>query len=100
MEKLAITRDIAERKNAALVGVLGLLPGASELYLGGPFVKFGLMRLASFVLGWFLILGIIGIFIVPFVWLMSILNAITAALRVRRLQRELEVERALPSGDR
>jgi len=99
MEKLAITRDIAERKSAVVVGLLGILPGASELYLGGPFVKFGLMRLASFLLGWILIVGIIGIFIVPFVWLMSILNAITHAFSVRRLQREAAVERALPSGD-
>lgn len=100
MNKLAITRDVALHKNPVLIGVLGVLPGASEMYLGGPFVKQGFLRLATFLACVPLIFAFgLGLFLLPFFWLMSVINGVANGMRVARLQREAAVAQSLPDGE-
>ncbi len=78
----------AQQKSIALVVLLSIvLPGTGEIYLGGPLLRAGILRLVSFALAWLLIVGIIGIFLVPIVWLSSIIDGIRHALRMQKLRR-------------
>jgi TM2 domain-containing membrane protein YozV len=92
-----LTVAMARDKSIAFMMILSIvLPGTAEMYLGGKLMRAGLLRLATFALGWLLVLGIVGILIVPFVWLMSIVDGLRYAFKMSRLRREAEVREQLP----
>ena len=98
---LALTPQQAEEKSAALTLLLSIvLPGSAELYLGGAHRRLGVYRLISFLLAWALIVGIIGIFLVPLIWLLSIVDGVRYGWGLRKLQREQTYPTSLgPPGD-